>query len=62
MTIPMCWKCCNQITEPDVTGLSFKLVGCKESKNVVDYNSAMKHCPICKVDANDESNLRSRIQ
>ena len=61
MTIPMCWKCCHQITEPDVTGLSFKLVGCTESDKVVDYSTAMKHCPICKVDDVDKRQMKTPV-
>ena len=53
--IPMCWKCCNKITEPDATGRFFKLVGCIECEAV--YDSAMIHCPIFKVTKSDVSNL-----
>jgi hypothetical protein len=61
MSIPLCWKCANQITEPDVTGLSFKLVGCTESKKVVDYSTAMKHCPICTVNDIDIKQMNTPV-
>lgn len=47
---PMCWKCCNQITEENPTSeagfTSYKLVGCKESGKVVDMETAVKFCPL----------------
>ena len=46
--IPMCWKCCNQITEPDITGFSVRLIGCKECDKITDYPTAQMYCPLMK--------------
>jgi hypothetical protein len=44
--IPLCWKCCHKIDEPDVTGMSYRLIGCTECKKITDYNTAQMYCPI----------------
>ena len=54
--MPICWKCASRITEDvadvDAIGIMFvgkktvKLIGCKESNKVTDYESAKTHCPL----------------
>jgi hypothetical protein len=46
--IPICWKCCHKIVEPDVTGCCYRLIGCEICAEVKDYSSAQKFCPIIK--------------
>jgi hypothetical protein len=48
MRIPICWKCAEQITEPDATGGFERLIGCKICAEVKDYSTAQKFCPIIK--------------
>lgn len=50
--IPICWKCCHQLTEPDETDGCYRLVGCEICSEVVDYATAQIHCPI--IDKNEE--------
>ncbi len=55
-TIPMCWKCSNKIVREigtDEIGHmfigtsgSYKLVGCKASDKVTNYETARTHCPL----------------
>jgi hypothetical protein len=44
----MCWKCSNKIIEPDITGFSYKLVGCAECNKITDYPTAQMYCPLMK--------------
>ena len=46
--IPMCWKCASKIVEPNTDDNGFILVGCKEDKNIHDYDDAKKSCPVVK--------------
>ena len=49
MPVPMCWKCCNAVTQEEKTGTQFThliLVGCRECDKVTDYASACEHCPL----------------
>ena len=46
--IPLCWKCANRITAPITDSKAFTLVGCKECKEITDYNSAQELCPVLK--------------
>jgi len=48
--IPMCWKCVSNEHEPDVTGRSVQLVGCKENPEIKDYEDALKKCPLIQKD------------
>jgi len=51
--IPMCWKCASKITEPNGDG-SASLAGCKEHKDIHNYNDAKELCPVLKeMEAND---------
>jgi hypothetical protein len=61
MTIPMCWKCSNQITEMDASESFSILVGCTESDKVVDYPTAMMYCPICKVTEKDRKQMNTPV-
>ena len=45
--IPMCWKCASKITAPNKDGSSY-LVGCKECKDIHNYNDAKAMCPVLK--------------
>ena len=45
--IPMCWKCASKITEPNDDNSS-SLVGCKEHKDIHNYNDAKELCPVIK--------------
>jgi len=44
--LAMCWKCTHQITEPDVTGMFERLIGCEICAKITDYQSAQKYCPL----------------
>jgi hypothetical protein len=52
--IPMCWKCESRIVEASDVGQflraqdaeTLKLIGCKESSKVTDYESAKLNCPL----------------
>jgi hypothetical protein len=46
--IPICWKCTHKITEPDVTGCCYRLIGCEICDKVTDYTTATMFCPIIK--------------
>jgi hypothetical protein len=57
----MCWKCSNRIIEQSVESFGFLLVGCKESEKVVNYSTAMIHCPICKVNDVDRKQMDTPV-
>jgi len=46
-TIPMCWKCASAIMKEseDMSG-AFEMVGCKEHKEIEDWESAKALCPL----------------
>lgn len=60
LTIPMCWKCCNRITEEATDDSKVKFIavalgaksivlkGCKEEPNIKSYNDARTMCPLFK--------------
>jgi len=52
MNIPMCWKCRSKIAKPKDDG-SFTLVGCKENKDIHNYDDAMDSCPLCPATKKD---------
>jgi len=43
--MPICWKCASKITEDNGDG-SLGLVGCKENKDIKNYQDAEKMCPV----------------
>ena len=45
--IPICWKCASKITAPNGDN-SYSLVGCKECKNIHNYEDAKSLCPVLK--------------
>ena len=44
--IPICWKCASRIEEPDPTGVSVILIGCKEHPDIESYGGACILCPL----------------
>ena len=48
--IPMCWKCDYKIAECDGEGFGHGhvLVGCKECKDIHNYEDAKELCPVLK--------------
>jgi hypothetical protein len=45
ISMPMCWKCCHQITEDSGEGY-YTLIGCEMCDDVVDFASAKQFCPL----------------
>ena len=44
--IPMCWKCASKVVEPNADDNSLTLTGCKENKDIHNYDDAKELCPL----------------